>query len=464
MRKYGILTGVLLAFAVAVLLFTHGWLNPQKDDMTVTETVLTGDRAKAIGTTFDVEVAEEDLSLYWTTTSEIVDEGLKTQTAFSFQRIKAQLYIANEASKKDDRITLEPDINYGGSGSDGSINLEYTARDHHIPLVMAQDAADATAAGEKKTSLLYLKDYNLSFPMELSYDSGLQRMYNTDATLVDYSYFNIPAPDDMRYAIEIEKNSQGEVRSLCSEPVEHENYTIDSDGVIVDETLYMAVTSVSAGEYYPEHMVAHIAPEQRGIHAIPLKQNGEMRHMDLDHAKTVFRLDKEERILRMVYREDEDAFHLYTEDQGKLWFSIVEKETMTRKVKLYLMDKKSPLLRTYFYDDFSVILDGKGNFVLTSKGENPIQGNIMTLDLMKHYVESMQMETLAWAYDGTRLAVAAVQLDADGTRESNCLLQIFEKNGLQYAGLYENSLEGDELNRNLYPDLLLQPVDVHFVH
>ena len=464
MRRYGILTGILLVLSVAGLVFAHGWLNPQKDDMVVTETVLTGDRSMAVGTQFDVDIESNGHFLYWTTTSKITEKGLETETQFSTQRSSAILDTADEASDQDQRITLEPAIAYGGSGSSEKINLEYTAKSYRIPLAMAQDAADATAPGETKTCLLPLALYDANFPMQLNYDSGIQRLFNTNATQVDYSYFQIPAPDSLRYAIEIEKNAKGEVCYLGSAPVENGNLTVDSDGVIVGDTLYMAVSSVSTGEYYPERMIAHIASEQRGIHAIPLKQNGEMRHIDLDHAKTVFLLDEEERVIRMVYRENEDAFHLYTEDQGKLWFSIVDKKTMERKTKLSLMKKKSPLLRTYFYDDFSVILDGKGNFVLTSKGESPIQGNIMALDLMKYYVESMQTETLSWAYDGTRLAVAAVQLDADGTRESDCVLQIFDETGLQYAGLYENSLESDELNRDMDTTWLEKPVDVHFVH
>lgn len=87
----------------------------------------------------------------------------------------------------------------------------------------------------------------------------------------------------------------------------------------------------------------------------------------------------------------------------------------------------------------------------------------MTLDLMENYVDCMRMETLSWDYDGTRLAVAAVQLQSDEVRDSGCLLQIFEPSGLQYAGLYENSLEGDMLDRNMDTDYLLQPVDVCFV-
>ena len=127
------------------------------------------------------------------------------------------------------------------------------------------------------------------------------------------------------------------------------------------------------------------------------------------------------------------------------------------------MDKAHPLLRTYWGKDYSVILDGKGNFVLTAKEENLISGNIMTLALMEYYVDSMRMETLAWDFDGTRLVVAAVQLQSDEVRDSGCLLQVFEEDGLHYAGLYENSLESDQLDRGMYTDHLLRPVEVRFV-
>ncbi len=467
MRKYGILAGVLLTLALLLIVTTHIDTNKMADDVTVTETVLSGDRNAAIDTQLAVEIQSTGYALYWKIQTQILDNRLKTVTAFANNNPKKISDMAG-ASSKVDRITLESDVTYAGFGSDGTINLKHEAKKLGIPYEMALDAAKATPAGKEQTTLLHLNDYNAVFPLALSCNPKKHRIFNSGAGLLDYSYFQMPAPVGMFYAVEIGKNAKGDVNYVGSAPAERNiNYTIDADGVIVGDTLYMAISSISAGTYYPEKIVSDIAPEQRGIHAIPLKENGEMRNVDLDHAKTVFRLDEDERVIRMVYREEEDAFHLYTEDTGKLWFSVIDRETMTRKQKLYLMDKHHPLLRTYFDngfgDDYSVILDGKGNFVLTANGENPIKGNIMTLDLMENFVDCMRMETLAWDYDGTRLAVAAVQLQSDEVRHSGCLLQIFDKTGLQYAGLYENSLEGDELDRNMDTDHLVTPVTVGFI-
>lgn len=363
MRKYIVLTALLAVISVAGLFFAYSQINPQKDDVTVTETVLAGDRTKAEGIELAVEVQSGRRNMYWTTVSRILEKGLETQTYFSHQKGEQTLYMTNKnyMRKLDDSIKLEHDITYGGSGvgEGGSINLESTAKDYRIPYAMALDAANATPAGKSKTSILYLKDYNENFPLVFSYNRS-HRIFSSDASLVDYSYFKMPAPDNMFYAVEIEKGPKDEIRYLGSAPVDDDNnYTVDSDGVIVGETLYMAISSVSAGPHYPDKIVADIAPEQRGIHAIPLKENGEMRNIDLEHAKTVFRLDDHERVIRMVYREEEKAFHLYTEDDGKLWFSVVDKGTMTRKQKLYLRDKAHPLLRTYWGEDYSIILDGK---------------------------------------------------------------------------------------------------------
>lgn len=467
MRKYVILTLMLFILSGGVLIFAHSSINSQKDDITVTETVLIGDRTKAEGIELAVEVQSGHHNMYWTTISKILETGLETQSQFSRQKGEQTLYMTNEGYmyKQDDSIKLDHDMAYGGSGVDegGSINLKSTAQDYRIPYAMALDAANATPSGKAKTSILYLKDYNENFPLIFCYNRS-HRIFSSDASLIDYSYFKMPAPDNMFYAVEIEKGTKGELRYFGSAPVDDDNnYTVDSDGVIVGNILYLAISSVSSGSHYPEKIVADISPEQRGIHAIPLKENGEMRNIDLDHAKTVFHLDDHERVIRMVYREEENAFHLYTEDDGKLWFSVVDKDTMTRKQKLYIMDKAHPLLRTYWGKDYSVILDGKGNFVLTAKEENLISGNIMTLALMEHYVDSMRMETLAWDFDGTRLVVAAVQLQSDEVRDSGCLLQVFEEDGLHYAGLYENSLESDQLDRGMYTDHLLRPVEVRFV-
>jgi len=467
MRKYAILAGVLLALALLLIIATHIDTNKMADDVTVTETVLAGDRDKAVDTMMAVEVQSMGYALYWKIQTKILDSGLETITAFANNDRDKISDFSGEAYKAD-RITLESDVTYAGFGSDGTIDLEYEAKRLGIPYEMALAAAKATPAGKEQTTLLHLNDYAAIFPMTLICNPKKHRIFNSGSDLIDYSYFQMPAPAGMFYAVEIGKNAKGDVNYVGSAPAEDtKNYTVDADGVIVGDTLYMAISSISAGTYYPEKIVSDIAPEQRGIHAIPLKENGEMRSVDLDHAKTVFRLDENERVIRMVYREEEDAFHLYTEDAGKLWFSVVDRETMTRKQKLYLMDKHHPLIRTYFdngfTNDYSVILDGKGNFVLTAKGENPIKGNIMTLDLMENFVECMRMETLAWNYDGTRLAVAAVQLQSDEVRHSGCLLQIFDKTGLQYAGLYENSLEGDQLDRDMDADHLITPVTVGII-
>ena len=463
MKKYGIILILLVAVTFSGLVAAHFVINELNDDVTVTETVLMGDRNAALGSKIAVEVQSTEHTLYWKVRSELTEGGLKTETAFSTGNIKGTVP-PTKPVYAGKRLNLECDFPSGGSGASNGINLEYEAKDLNIPLEMAMAAAEATAAGESKTTRLYLKDYAKNVPVVLNYDSTMNRIYNSNGTYVDYSYFQIPAPDSLYYNIEIEKTPSGVVEMLGAFPLGNDlSYYVDSDGVIVGDVLYMAVSSLSAGKDAPEQIVSNIKSEQRGIHAIPLKKNGEIQYIDLDHAKTVFHLEEAERVIRMIYREKENEFHLYTEEDGKLWFSVIDKKTMERTKKFALMKKEHALLHVYYGENYSLILDGEGNFVLTSNYENLISGNMQTLDLMYFYVSLMETESLSFDYDGNRLAVAAVQLPSDEIRSSSCLLQIFDSSGLQYAGLYENSLEGDMLDRGMYTDLLAKPVEVRFV-
>ena len=140
---------------------------------------------------------------------------------------------------------------------------------------------------------------------------------------------------------------------------------------------------------------------------------------------------------------------------------------MKRTQKIQLIDADKHFVTAKVEQNYAVVFMESDDFIwlLETDGQYKIQ-RIDTVDVFPKTGSPsflLRDENFAACCNGTRLVIATVQLSGDVRRASDCMLQVFEPDGLVYAGLYENSLQGDMLNHDMEESWLERPVSVSFV-
>ena len=167
----------------------------------------------------------------------------------------------------------------------------------------------------------------------------------------------------------------------------------------------------------------------------------------MEHARLLYPLPEGTYTLALEKSSDGKGLYHLTKEKEGIFLSVIDVKSMKCLQKLSLPGKSESPEQAVFKVDASsilVILSSGRFYLLTQKEEQmeiALSENLQSIEGMEDACPVAG--TLSFDYDGNRLAVAFYDIR---TIDIDCTtyLVLYDQNGLQYAGCYENSLAPEE--------------------
>lgn len=445
MKKFGIIAIVLLAVTLGGVGAAHVVINSSLQDMTVKETTISGDKHQADGVTLHMQFRDYRSQSgmgykvsYSVAEERIFDSGINQKENEKKIAVPHVLlgyeppgYGTNEVMKRKDILTL---------AKSGEKKLG-------IPASEVMKQIDSAENGKKTKHDFVVADYmdylpvvliDLDFPesINLEYDRTPGEDYRyPESTMLHSSYFQVPVPKDLKAKLTIAKDKYGNIQSWGVDI--YTNVEIESDGVLSEDTIYLATSGLS----YPQRdgsssHIMDMPAETHGIHRIPLEQRGQSHWVDMEHAECVYFLEPGEQILQMSKSSSEQELLLYTRLKGEVFLSVIDKSTMECLQKLSLGKNLGALNAIIEDENYLFFLDANNNFVVV---------DIVERQYVKKFGGTLDRDAIAFAvdYNGEKLAFAtysSYDMEGNLTYPYYYILQIYTEQGLVYSGFFEPSL------------------------
>jgi len=443
MRKSIFLTVFLLLFSSTSLWVAHGWVDQEKDTVTIEEKVLQGDKGYARGLVVNSNTISDN-HLIWDTSYTIGKKPL-TATAFYFSQVEKQ-----DGFDYIEAAVFDASMPFSGMGMSSSSEIDLEEDSFRLIREPLKAVASRTEPGQRHKEVIFLKDYFEYYPLEISFYNFPMSIETSNKVSKYFSErFKIPVRADHKVEIEIKKNRGGEI-------IEIKLSTVGENGV------YPTVTSVSTGEgcyfamslrsYDGKVLDPELPPECAGIHFIPFETvSGQINSMfsgeinpRVEKMKRVFAVDPEEaKIVMLKVEEDQSNFLLVTKENQKCFLTVIDRKTMTplQKIELFNVPQEDMFSDLCLEKGFLVPMLFDGSFVVLSPKENgnyeeKIRGNFSEAkEMWQDYAGDLVM-----TYNGKSLA-ALMPKHMNGNGSSSFYISVYESAGLVFSGKYENSLD-----------------------
>lgn len=448
----------IIALVIALTVLSFGSLcmignvvNSQKDNVTITENIIFGDRSYAEGIKIFTR-AKYDSHLFWNTSYTI---GGSASTEYEFHYNKYYEY--GEMSYAG--LDLGFDFAYGVNSIASLEDLTGIEKAY-------RELADATKPGEESTRHIYLQDYYDYYPIAVSvYLPGILWQGNNYERLAQENavnekavwdkfreFFKIPLPDDLPgIDISVGKDSRGNVVSVgsggeSSPFYSHSTYT---DTKCFFSILNKYTNENSESKYYDTSLI----PGGYGIYAFDYEN---VRDTSNTYGSTtVFKEGYEtgikEETLRLVYplEQDVDVMYLsvskdgsklliFTEENGSTYLNVVDTETFAELQRFKVADSEVGIY--YEYDSFIVLEEyqddvGISVIEICEDGTYRLAFSVPRSEPRENYsIEDM-------AFNGRELAIITNMYNENQVFElCGFAVSVYNSSGLVYYGEYESSL------------------------
>ena len=441
MKKYTVtawITLLLCLLSTGVILYAHGQLTAQGEDVSVTETVLFGDKKEAEGvavTTYGYFSAGMNKVLHWKSVSSQRTDGLQTESEYCLNDTDAWNVPSNIPSATFDlRAGLPEDCSYDEVAPELDNSLKK----------VIEDASEGTQPGKTSTKIVDLSDYISSLPLYF-------RVFGRhgDDFVTDSGYFQFPLAENGFWKITTTKDAQGKLtEASIASAAKLDLWSLtafDSESHL----LYLAID-----EFYQGSAAWSIPADQCGIHKIPLKKIADKEnpdqaiYPDMSRAELLYPLDPDTKIRSMEVDSYRNNLLLFTEENGQLLMSVISLDDGTLKQKLVVFagaddpSEISPMPQVR--KDYILIWDqaqSPGFLYLCPDKDGSgyhIEGQSAFDGIMP---EGYVISERADAFDGDRLVIACQPYDDNGRPINSSYLMVFRKSDLVYAGKYQNSLD-----------------------
>ncbi len=454
MKKYIIAACLLLAVALGGAVWVHQSVQTGGHDANVTETIYTGDKHTTEGIAITTELVDFDADLGWTCKTTLGEELVTETTLFRHPEIpnieETEAFLASELGWQSS-IDLE-------SGIEDVYGEEIFSS--NVPVQMFVDAADKTKAGTTHRQIVNLKDYTDYFPVWLSLFEGDGKwalIFSDTEKNHLYQNLQIPVPDSYPIEVEITKDENGIVTDLkyeASNPL-----YLYSSGFIHEDSVYVAANS---GRLEKTDTICPMKEPYRGLLQIPI-ENGE--NVIASKTKLLFPLEDDVLIKDLQLSADGKDFLLLTVEEDQYHLSVIDRQTCKLKQKLSLMPYSSSFFTAMDTETYYLAMQIDGTYVLAEKADDGYSlfcsENFHAVESNGKYLEiCLEKNALATAFNGEKLAIAIMKDVGSNLPTPTLYLQICDKNGLLYAGRYDNSLEQKISDQEIWA----MGVDVDFVH
>lgn len=453
--KRTILLILLLVVSIGSVSVFASNVYKEHDNVTFHESVLYGDRSAADGLNIKLHTYQSS-QLFWDTTCKF-DNEVAVDTEYNFYPMNHHIDF--------------PESSYGISfmcnNDYAPAYAAYSDSNIHQPGISAayQELFHSLKPGEEKEKTIFLKDYmdyyefdiSFAFPNCTNHGNTSELLYSdpgaikADPTLIALNdvkeYFKIPVLDTETHLISVEKHKSGALTSLGGGTSESERFDMESWSVSTDSTCYFTFNPRST-----EGNLVDLSelPEGFGIFALPYTRVSDDVKFDFSTVKTdrismVYTLDPNAKIYSLDIDESKTKLFLYTKEEGQLWMTVIDIATMSTLQKFSLIETTQDSWPSiYNYSCFIAVFDSYKEqitvFALNEKQEYEFQFtcDFQPAENMEYYWYPAEL-----AYDGERLATTGTLRNYSFGNKDYCdfYIMIYDKDGLQYLGRFDNSLD-----------------------
>lgn len=452
MKKIMALVLTLSVLSLASICMIGSIINNEKENVTIRENVIFGDRSYAEGIKIFTR-AKYMGNLFWNTSYTI---GGSANTYYEFHYNKYYEYGEREYMGLD----LGFDYAYGVNSITPLEDLTGIER-------AFRELADATKPGEKSTKHIYLQDYYDYYPIAVSVSlpgilwqgNDYERLASEDAVneraVWDKfrDFFKIPIPDDLPgIDISVGKDSRGNVVSVGSggERAPFYSHSTYTDTKCFFSIINRYTNENSESKYYDTSLI----PGGYGIYAFDYEK---VRDTSNTYGSTtVFKEGYEtgikEETLRLVYPLEQDAEVIYlsvskdgskllifTEEKGATYLNVADTETFTELQRFKVADDSK--LGTYYEYDSFIVLEGYQEDLNISVIEICEDGTYRLAFSVPRSQLSEYYSIQDIAFNGRELAIITNMYNESPLFElCGFAVSIYNSSGLVYYGEYESSL------------------------
>lgn len=448
----------IIALVIALTVLSFGSLcmigsivNSQKDNVTITENVIFGDRSYAEGLKIFTR-AKYDGRLFWNTSYTI---GGSASTEYEFHYNKYYEY--GEMSYAG--LDLGFDFAYGVNSTASLEDLTGIERAY-------RELADATKPGAESTKHIYLQDYYDYYPIAVSvYLPGIlwqgndyerlayENAVNEKAVWDKFrEFFKIPLPDDLPgIDISVGKDSRGNVVSVgsggeSSPFYSHSTYT---DTMCFFSIMNKYTNENSESKYYDTSLI----PGGYGIYAFDYEnvrdtsntygsttvfKEGYETGIKEETLRLVYPIEQDVEVMYLSVSEDGSKLLIFTEENGSTYLNVVDTETFAELQRFKVAN--SEVSAYYEYDNFIVLEEYQDDVDISvieicEDGTYRLVFSVPRSESSKNYsIEDM-------AFNGRELAIITKMYNENQLFElCGFLVSVYNSSGLVYYGEYESSL------------------------
>lgn len=461
MKKALCLAVILLLTGPVAFLAAGLWVNGQKNDVTVTETIFYGDPEAAAGAQVRI-TSQWEGHLIWDT-AYTVGNGV-AESSFRFSSM-------GETWKRPgaDAVDINFYMNWGMVYTDGPSRVDFDP--DRYPLSRAlRSVMERTAPGEKRTETVRLKDFYDYCPLNVHFNNQALDVYYSKDYSEDVSFtefLRIPI-GDVAVEITMEKNQDSQVVDLqCKSQDELELVNCAAFG---REGCYHTY-------YVDDWRNGKVGDpgENYGIYYFPYVETEDSRSgltINSEQARLIYGLKPGIYTVEMGLNEAQGELYLVTKEEQEFYLSVFDAQgdDLSLKQKLMLRsvagepgEKDNPYWSQLSVQDNGVLMIWRdGSFVFAARQgkefinwgleyhPSALHTNAAAQDLETKIQGEMALregevpvsqENLTfpvenvWAFDGKRLAIVSFV----DWRSLSVDLTVYTEKGLAWYGVCEHS-------------------------
>jgi len=453
MKKTALILAVLLVLAVGSLPWIHGTINEQKESVTITEEVLAGNASAASGLTVEA-LTYMDNHLFWETTFRPGSEAA-AETEFTFEWKRRQ---------KSYGSTAEPELQVGVPSTDFVLG-HISGRERLLEVLDEKmikdpvlDVLSRAPVGEDYTEVVKLKEYYDVYPLVIEYTGMIGMTEETRPEIYGQltEFFSIPVSEDERLEVTIESDELGNETTIrCRTQEESVSQKPRFYGILAEDGGYLIPTPYEAMR------------ADHGIYFFPMVEGTNGQIPDLSQMRSVYPVEKDANVRQLYYHRDLNQLMLFTEEQGRLWMTVIDRMTMeplqraelgniteTEAMSEIVIDGSLFMITIYDKIDQEAGIRPR-RMVLLEWGEVNWERKLSSSlnwpgEAESDFRDDVE-ETAVLAWDGQKLAI--VQWSKNFST-CDVYLRIFEYDTLAYVGVYHRN----DTKKNYYrSDISITP-------
>lgn len=462
MKKIYAVFTVLVLFCCTVFVSVASVVNSDKEKVEIKKNLLYGDKSAAEGLEITT-LNHMGYKLYWET-DYTIGENSSPRTDFS---LYPGSYQQERTKHEYTGVEITNGIEHGFDEKLPASKQEGIAKAY-------KELADSTGNGEAKDATVFLKDYYDYYPLSLwfdlpgtnwagdtaSSDSLKGEPYDGRYVLEKFrEYFKIPVSESDKAYISVEKDKDGNVNSTYSDDTGCS--VLRSVSAVAEKRnrcffTFSNLNYTDGGYKTSEYFDTSLIPGEYGIYSFYYCGGKSAANTGIlaDKIETVYPLDKNTEVKHMSLNGDNTRLLLFTEEKQSLYLTVIDTDTMSKLQKIRLAG--SPSAGIYEYDDF-LVADTENSIAVVS-----VADGVYSLDfnIEKSYFPDDNYRYLydidSMDYKNGKLAVIGNKFEENsGYKVCDFIVFVYDKSGLLFCGVYDNSLDFDReniyFNKDCYP-------------